>query len=102
MRGPIGAGLTFSAAITFFIAGLGAYLFARELGCRDSVALIAAAGWMYAMPMAFFVLWSIGGAWSFFPLVLLGTRRCVRAPGVRSAAILTAALTLLLLAGHPE
>ena len=99
---PIGDGLTFTAAITFFIAGLGAYLFARELGCRDSVALVAAAGWMYSMPMAFFVLWSVGGAWSLFPLVLLGTRRCARAPALRSAAILTAALTLLVLAGHPE
>ena len=99
---PIADSLTFSAAITFFIAGLGAYLFARELGCREPVALLAAAGWMYSMPMAFFVLWSIGGSWAFFPLVLLGTRRCVRAPGVRSAALLTVALTLLVLAGHPE
>src|SRR5947209_543626 len=99
---PVPAGLTFSAAIAFFLAGLGAYLFARELGCRELVALIAAAGWMYSMPMAFFVLWAVGGAWSFLPLVLLGTRRCVRAPGLRSAALLTVALTLLVLAGHPE
>src|SRR5213075_2151308 len=53
-------------------------------------------------PIAFFVLWAIGGAWAFLPLVLLGTHRCVRAPGVRSAALLTVALTLLVLAGHPE
>ena len=99
---PVAHGLTFSAAITFFIAALGAYLFARELGCRESVALIAAAGWMYSSPIAFFVLWAIGGAWSFLPLVLLGTRRCVRAPGIRSAVLLTVALTLLVLAGHPE
>ena len=99
---PVAHGLTFSAAITFFIAALGAYLFARELGCRESVALIAAAGWMYSSPIAFFVLWAIGGAWSFLPLVLLGTRRCVRVPGIRSAVLLTVALTLLVLAGHPE
>jgi hypothetical protein len=99
---PVPAGLTFSAAITFFIAGLGAYLFARELGCRELVALIAATGWMYAQPMAFFVLWAVGGAWAFLPLVLLGTRRCVRAPGVRSGTLLMIALTLLVLAGHPE
>ena len=43
--------------------GLGAFLFARDLGCRESVALCAAAGWMYAGAMAFFVLWAIGGAW---------------------------------------
>jgi hypothetical protein len=99
---PVATSLTFSAAIIFFVAGIGAYLFARELGCRDIVALFAAVGWMYSQALAFFILWAVGGAWAFFPLVLLGTRRCVRAPGVRSAAILTVALTLLLLAGHPE
>src|SRR5206468_11053282 len=31
---PIAHGLTFSAAMSFFIAALGAYLLARELGCR--------------------------------------------------------------------
>jgi len=99
---PVAKGLTFSAAITLFIAGLGAFLFARELGCRESVALFAAAGWMYAKALAFFLLWAIGGAWALFPLVLLGTRRCVRAPSMRSAALLCAALVLILFAGHPE
>ena len=99
---PVAKGLTFSAALTFFLAGLGAFLFARELGCRESVALFAAAGWMYAKALAFFLLWAIGGAWALFPLVMLGTRRCVRAPSLRSAALLCAALVLLVLAGHPE
>ena len=99
---PVAKGLTFSAAITFFIAGLGAFLFARELGCRESVALFAAAGWMYAKAMAFFVLWAIGGTWALFPLVMLGTRRCVRAPSLRSAALLCLALVLIVFAGHPE
>src|SRR5438270_2274544 len=99
---PIAHSITFSAAMTFFLAGLGAFLFARELGCRELVALSAAAGWMYAGGMAFFVLWSLGSSWALLPLVLLATRRCVHAPGVRSAAILMAVLTLLLLAGHPE
>ena len=99
---PIAKGLTFSAAITLFLAGLGAFLFARELGCRESVALFAAAGWMYAKALAFFLLWAIGGAWALFPLVMLGTRRCVRAPSIRSAALLCTALVLILFAGHPE
>jgi hypothetical protein len=99
---PVAKGLTFSAAITFFLAGLGAFLFARELGCRESVALFAAAGWMYSKALAFFVLWAIGGSWALFPFVMLGTRRCVRAPSLRSAALLCAALVLFLLAGHPE
>ncbi len=99
---PIADSLTYSAAITFFIAALGAFLFARELGCRPAAALIASAAWMYSMPIAFFVLWAVGGSWALLPLVLLGTRRCVRQPGVASAALLAIALTLLLLAGHPE
>ena len=99
---PVAHSITFSAALTFFLAGLGAFLFARELGCRESVALCAAAGWMYAGAMAFFVLWSLGSSWALCPLVLFATRRCVHMPGIRSAAILATALTLLLLAGHPE
>jgi hypothetical protein len=99
---PVANSITFSAAMTFFLAGLGAFLFARELGCRDSVALSAAAGWMYAGGMAFFVLWSLGSSWALLPLVFLATRRCVYGPGIRSAAILMTVLTLLLLAGHPE
>jgi hypothetical protein len=99
---PVAHSITFSAAMTFFLAGLGAFLFARELGCRESVALSAAAGWMYAGGMAFFVLWSLGSSWALLPLVLFATRRCVHAPGIRTTAILMTVLTLLLLAGHPE
>jgi hypothetical protein len=99
---PIAQGLTFSVALTFFVAALGAYLFLRELGCRDAVALFGAAGWMYGKPLAFFILWSIGASWAFYPFVLLATRRVVWQPSVRSAALLATSLTLLLLAGHPE
>ncbi len=99
---PVAQSITFTAALTFFLGGLGAFLFARELGCRESVALSAAAGWMYSGPMAFFVLWSLGNSWTLFPLVLFATRRSVHLPGIRSTAILATTLTLLLLAGHPE
>ncbi len=92
---PIADSLTFTAAVNFFIAALGAFLFARA-------ALIAAAGFMFSTPMAFFILWAIGGSWAFLPLVLLGVRRSVRQPGIASAMLLMIALTLLLLAGHPE
>jgi hypothetical protein len=99
---PIGHSLTYSAASTLFIAGLGAFLFAREIGCRSWPALIAAGAWMYSMPMAFFLLWAVGASWAFFPFVLLATRRCVWRPSLASVALLTISLTLLLLAGHPE
>ncbi|MDQ6802140.1 MAG: YfhO family protein [Acidobacteriota bacterium] len=99
---PIPDSLTFTVAINFFIAGLGAFLFARDIGCRPSTAMIASAGFMFSTPVAFFILWAIGGSWAFLPLVLLGARRCVRQPGIASATLLMIALTLLVLAGHPE
>src|SRR5438045_7838290 len=66
---PVAHSITVSAALPVFLAGLGAFLFARELGCRELVALSAAAGWMYAGGMAFFVLWSLGSSWAWLPLV---------------------------------
>ncbi|MFL6246870.1 MAG: YfhO family protein [Thermoanaerobaculia bacterium] len=92
---PVPLGLTFSAAITHFLAALGAFLFAREIGCRDSSALIAAAGWTFATSIVFFILWPLGVAWMWLPFVLLGIRRA-------SVPILTATFTMLLLSGHPE
>ncbi|HEV7765503.1 MAG TPA: YfhO family protein [Thermoanaerobaculia bacterium] len=92
---PVPIGLTFSAAITHFLAALGAFLFAREIGCRESASLIAAAGWTCATSLVFFILWPLGFAWTLLPLVLLGVRR-------GSVPILMSAFTLLLLSGHPE
>ncbi|HEX2062751.1 MAG TPA: YfhO family protein, partial [Thermoanaerobaculia bacterium] len=53
------------------------------------------AGWSCATSIVLFILWPLGFAWTFFPLVLLGVRRA-------SLPLLTTAFTLLLLAGHPE
>jgi hypothetical protein len=92
---PVPLGLTFSAAITHFLAALGAFLFARELGIRESAALVAAAGWTCATSIVLFILWPLGVAWTWLPFVLLGVRRA-------SLPILTWASTLLLLSGHPE
>jgi hypothetical protein len=92
---PVPIGLTFSAALTHFLAALGAFLLAREIGCRESASLLAAAGWSCATALTFFILWPLGGAWSLLPFVLLGVRRA-------SIALLASAFTLLLLAGHPE
>lgn len=92
---PVPLGLTFSAAMTHFIAALGAFLFAREIGCRESSSLVAATGWTGATSVVLFVLWPLGVAWTWFPFVLLGVRRA-------SLVLLTSAFTLLLLSGHPE
>jgi hypothetical protein len=92
---PVPLGLTFSAAIAHFLAALGAFLFARELGCRASAALVTAAGWTCATSIVLFILWPLGAAWTWLPFVLLGVRRA-------SLPILSCAFTLLLLSGHPE
>lgn len=92
---PVPIGLTFSAAIAHFMAALGAFLFTREIGCREPASLVAAAGWTCATSIVFFILWPLGVAWTWLPFVLLGVRRA-------SLGLLTTAFTLLLLSGHPE
>lgn len=87
--------MTFTAAIVHLIAALGAFLLARELGCREGPALIAAGGFTYATAIAFFILWPLGFAWALAPFVLFAVRRA-------SMPLLTIGFTLLLLAGHPE
>ncbi len=98
---PAPLSFTFTVAIVFLIAAIGAFTFARELGCRESTAAIAAVGWTYCSSLALYVLWP-HGSWAYLPLVLLATHRIVHEPGVRSWAFLTTSLTLLMLAGHPE
>ena len=99
---PIAASFTFTAAVTLLVAALGAFLFARDLDCSEWPALLAAAGWMTSTGIALYLLWPLAMCWALFPLILLGARRVVVEPGVRSWALLTTALTLQLLSGHPE
>ncbi|HEX6084886.1 MAG TPA: YfhO family protein [Thermoanaerobaculia bacterium] len=99
---PAPLSFTFTAAITFLIAALGAFLLARDLGCRERAASVAAAGFMCACGTTLYILWPLGLSWALFPLVLLGARRVVDAPSVQSWALLTTAFVLLLNAGHPE
>jgi len=99
---PVAASFGFTASIAFFLAALGAYLLARELGCGEMASLIAAAVFTFSAPIALQILWPLGFGWALLPLVLMATRRVVASPSIRSTAILTTALTLEALAGHPE
>jgi hypothetical protein len=92
---PAPVSFTFTAAMTFLLAAAGAFAFARDLGCRELAASIAAAGFACSSAIALYVLWPLGLAWALLPLVMLGARRA-------SFGLLTVSLTLLLLAGHPE
>ena len=96
---PLPHAITFGASLTFFLAGFFTYLFARSLGRGELASLTAAAIFMFGGMMAFFAGWPLGRAWSLLPFVLLGVRRVVRASG---ASLLTLALVLVIVAGHPE
>ncbi|MEA2325527.1 MAG: hypothetical protein QOE68_486, partial [Thermoanaerobaculia bacterium] len=99
---PVAASFGYTASIAFFIAALGAFLLARDFECSEIASLIAAAVFTFSAPMALQILWPLGFAWAFLPLVLLATRRVVVAPSMRSASMLTAVLALEVLTGHPE
>ncbi len=99
---PPALSFTFSASIAFFLAGAGAFAFARAHGCRELTAAIAAAGFACSTSFALYVLWPFGLCWALLPWTLLATHRCILAPGLRSWALLTTILALLVLGGHPE
>jgi hypothetical protein len=99
---PLSHALTFGATMTFFLAVLFTFSFARSLGIGEAGALLAAAGFMCAEIVAFFVSWPLGRAWALFPLILLGVRLVIRDADVRAVTLLTAAFALEIAAGHPE
>ncbi|HYC87686.1 MAG TPA: YfhO family protein [Thermoanaerobaculia bacterium] len=99
---PVALSFTYTAAITFFIAALCAFLLARELGCGEAPSFVAAAGWAFATPITLFLLVTMGQTWAWCPLLLLAVHRLVEAPALRNAGLLTFAFTAILYSGHPE
>ena len=92
---PTAVSFTYTASIAFFLAAFGTFLFARELGRTEIASLIGAAIFTFSAPMALQILWPLGFAWALFPFLLLAMRR-------GSAALLTIAFVLMIVAGHPE
>jgi len=99
---PTALSFTWTAAIGFFIAGLSTFLLARSLECSIPASLIASIGFMFAAATTMLILLPMVIAWALLPFVLVATRLVVRTPSARSAFVLTTALVLELLAGHPE
>ncbi len=99
---PLRSYPAYAASMLYLLAALGAFLLAREMVASEIAALVAAIGWFASTHILFFTGTALGNAVSVTPLVLLGARRVVREPGRRSGAILTSALLLLVLSGHPE
>lgn len=99
---PLHQWMTFYASLTLFFAALFTFGFARAIGCRDSAALIAAAGYMCSANMLMGAGWPLSRAWAYLPLVLLAVRIIVRERAMRGAVLLMIALSLEILTGHPE
>ncbi len=99
---PLAGGLTFTAAMTYFLAALSMFLFLRALELGELPSLFGAAAWAFSTHVVSFILTAHGLSIAIAPLVFLGGRLIARAPSLRSAAVLTIALVLLTLAGHPE
>src|SRR5438067_2516044 len=99
---PLPPSLTFAAAMTFFLAGFGAFVFTRSLGCGELASLVTAAGWMFSANVAFFVGWPLARSWVYLPLIFFAVRYVVREASIRSGVVLLTILTFLILSGHPE
>lgn len=99
---PLHTEPAFLASGLLLLAAVGAFLFARDLGCVEPAALVAAIGWMLCDFVLFYLLYAMGATVVLLPLVLLATRRVTRHPGPAAAAALTLILLDVLLAGHPE
>lgn len=99
---PLADGLTFTAAITLFLAALAMFLFLCDLGCDELPSLFGAAAWAFTTHLFAFILTAHALTICIAPLVFLAARRVAREPSRRSASLLVVALTLLTLAGHPE
>ncbi len=99
---PAAASLTYSAAMALFVAAVSAFLFARELGLGEGPSLFAAIGWGLAASIVLYCHTAMGFTTAFLPFLMTATRRVVYVPGVAAGALLSAALVLTILSGHPE
>ncbi len=99
---PAADAFGFMAAMTYFLAALGMFLFLRNLQLRQLPSLFGAVGWALSTYVVSFTLTAHGNAIALLPLVMLGARCVALRPGIRAASILASALILLTLCGHPE
>jgi 2-polyprenyl-3-methyl-5-hydroxy-6-metoxy-1,4-benzoquinol methylase len=99
---PIALAFTFAATAQLLVSALAAFLYFRDLGCREVAALLGAVGWAFSSFLAFWLEWPLGATVALAPLVALGARRVVRRPGWPSALLLAVAVVLVVFAGHPE
>lgn len=99
---PAPDALGFMAAMTYFLAALGMFLFLRNLDLRALPCLFGAAGWALSTYVVAFTQTAHGNAIALLPMVMLGARWISLRPGRNATAVLAASLILMTLCGHPE
>ncbi|HTG34953.1 MAG TPA: YfhO family protein [Thermoanaerobaculia bacterium] len=91
------------AFLKALLALAGAFLAARRLGARPAFALVAAVAYGYGGSLAVWRLFPHGEVLALFPFAFLaGETILIEGPRMRSCALLSLALTAMILAGHPE
>jgi len=91
------------AFLKALLALTGAFLAARRLGARPAFALVAAVAYGYGGSLAVWRLFPHGEVLALFPLAFLaGETILTEGPRMRSCALLSLALTGMILSGHPE
>ncbi len=99
---PPAQGWTFQMTVRLLLALCSAYVFLRDLGCGEAPALLGAAAWGFSDFLVFYLGYPVTTSVGPFPLVLLGLRRLVSRADGRALLLTTAALALVVVAGHPE
>lgn len=99
---PFAQSITFHASMVLFAAALCAFILARELELGELPAIIAAAAWMLSTFMLFFAQVPLGLTVLLQPLLFVAVRRIVREQSFANVMLLTIALVLAVVAGHPE
>lgn len=105
---PLDLSVTYQAAAMLFLAAVGFFLFARELGCSELPSLLGAVAWTFCGFLSFWLLWPMAAAVLTMPWIAAGVRRLFRGartpdrPRLPPWGLLAASLSLLLLSGHPE
>jgi uncharacterized membrane protein len=92
---PAAQSMTWTAAMVFFLAAAGAFLFARELERSEAASLVAAIGWAFSACIVLYAQTAMGFATALLPFLMTAVHR-------RSFGLLVTAFVLTTLAGHPE
>lgn len=90
------------ALVKLYIAGLGAFLLARQLGLGRTGRWFVGLCFPFSGFVTVWLLYALGNVAIWLPWLLWRVEKLAQAPGPRSAAWLAVLICLAVLGGHPE